>query len=87
MDPVFSARRLRALNEARQKVVVSDTEKLLRLAQEVSAEAQVAGAGPTAVQSAKIAEIEKLARRVKQKMIESEADSPMLTAWPLSSER
>jgi len=86
-DPMFTARRLRALNEARQKMVVSDTEKLLRLAKEVSAEAQVTGAKPTAAQSVKIAEIEKLAHRVKQKMIESLADPPMLSQSPYSVDR
>ncbi len=77
VDPSFTQRRMRALNQERQKVIVSDTEKLLRLAQELSAEAQAGGGEPTTAQSVRVAEIEKLAHRVKQKMIESMADPPM----------
>jgi len=87
VDPALSSRRLRALNAARQKELVSDAEKLLRLARQLSLEAQARDAGPTAVQSAKIGEIEKLAHRVKEKMIESVADVPSLRPPPSPFDR
>jgi hypothetical protein len=68
-DPVEKARRLRAYNAARQKALVADTNKLLRLAKEL--EDEVSRANPdsfTAAQLRKMAEIEKLARSVRQKM-------------------
>jgi hypothetical protein len=68
-DPFQDERRLRALNSARQKSMVSDTEKLLRLATELNAEmAGEKGATLTVAQMRKVAEIEKLARNVKDKM-------------------
>jgi len=68
-DPAMMARRLRALNMERQKEMVSDTNKLLKLARELNAE--VAGQRSDALtvdQLRKIAEIEKLARNVKERM-------------------
>jgi hypothetical protein len=68
-DPVAGERRLRALNAERQKSLVSDTNKLLKLTQEL--EAEISGDNPGSLnpdQLHKIAEIEKLARSVKQKM-------------------
>jgi hypothetical protein len=68
-DPLLAARQLHALNAERQKALVSDTDRLLKLAQELNSEIgssnQVA---LTEVQLRKIADIEKLARNVKQKM-------------------
>lgn len=86
-DPALTQRRLRALNEARQKMMVSDTEKLLRLAQELSAETQAGAAEPTAEQGAKVAEIEKLAHRIKQKMMEPGPAEPFFVPSPMSIER
>jgi len=66
---VEEARRLRTLNGLRQKSLVEDTNKLLKLAAELNAE--VSSAHPdalTAEQLHKLAEIEKLARSVKEKM-------------------
>lgn len=77
VDPVTAARRLRYLNEERQKSMVSDTEKLLKLTQELNAE--IAASDQTAltpIQVRRAAEIEKLARNVKQKMVISFADGP-----------
>ena len=68
-DPVMMERRMRALNIERQKEMVSDTNKLLKLARELNAE--VAGQKSDALtpdQLHKIAEIEKLARNVKERM-------------------
>ena len=67
--PVEEAKRLRALNALRQKSLVEDTNKLLKLAAELNAE--VASEHPaelTPEQLRKLAEIEKLARGVREKM-------------------
>lgn len=75
-DPVFAARRRRALNEARQKTLVADTDKLLYLARELDAEIQSGNAERLSVeQNAKVIQIEKLARQVKEKMVESNVDT------------
>ncbi|HEX3894279.1 MAG TPA: hypothetical protein VHW46_17015 [Terracidiphilus sp.] len=57
------------MNTERQKAVVSDTDKLLKLATELNQE--IGESNPatlTPVELRKVAEIEKLARNVKQKM-------------------
>jgi len=72
---------LRALNADRQKSLVSDTNKLLRLVNELNAE--IAGKQPEALspdQLRKIAEIEKLAHSVKDKMITSVRGTPAFQA-------
>ena len=68
-DPVMAERRVRALNVERQKQLVSDAAKLLKLARELHEE--VSSTNPDAFspdQIRKIAEIEKLARSVKDRM-------------------
>jgi hypothetical protein len=68
-DPLLEERRLRQLNEAQHKSMVSDTDKLLRLATELTAE--INSTNPASLNSdqlRKVAEIEKLARSVKDKM-------------------
>lgn len=61
--------RIRALNAARQKSMVSDTNKLLRLVNELNAEIARNNADTlTSEQLRKIGTIEKLARNVKEKM-------------------
>lgn len=68
-DPTMMERRIRALNNERQKEMVSDTNKLLKLAQELNDEIAAKNAGTlTFDQLHKIAQIEKLARGVKEKM-------------------
>jgi len=68
-DPTMTERRLNALNIERQKEMVSDTNKLLKLARELNEEiAANSSATLTDDQLHKIAQIEKLARGVKQKM-------------------
>jgi len=62
-------RRLRALNAERQKSMIADVNKLLKLAAELDAE--IGGANRdslTSGQIAKVERIEKLARSVKEKM-------------------
>ncbi len=56
-------------NEARQREMVSDAEKLVQLAGELDAEVRAAGDSPlSAEQLSKIARIQKLAHSVKDKM-------------------
>jgi hypothetical protein len=62
-------KRLRALNAERQKSLVSDTGKLLKLMQELNSEVAAGNADElTPAQLRKVAEIEKLAHSVKDKM-------------------
>jgi hypothetical protein len=78
-DPVWAEKQLRLLNESRQKAIVADTNKLLKLAQELDSE--IAGANPDSLtpgQLRKIAEIEKLAHSVKEKMATPVGGTPML---------
>lgn len=78
-DAGFAQRRLRALNEARQKDLVADTGKLVKLAQGLDADVRSSDTPAlTPAQNEKLAEIEKLARRVRQKMTESVAEGPSL---------
>jgi len=72
-----SEKQLRALNAERQKSLVADTNKLLRLVNELNA--QVAGAHPDTLnpaQLSKLAQIEKLAHSVKDKMSTSVRGTP-----------
>lgn len=88
LDPVMAERRLRALNIERQKQMVSDANKLLKLAKELNDE--VAGAHADALTPAqlhKIAEIEKLARNVKERMASavgppSGFEMPVMPSYP-----
>src|ERR1035441_1312485 len=65
-------RLLLMLNAARQKSVVSDTDKLLKLAQELAQETSASKPSPlTQEQLRKVAKIEKLARNVKEGMSNS----------------
>lgn len=68
-DHVYQERRLNQLNAAQHKSMVADTDKLLKLVTELNAE--ISSTNPsalTAEQLRKIAEIEKLAHNVKDKM-------------------
>jgi len=66
---VEDEKRLRALNTERQKELVSETNKLLKLAAELNAEVNSAHPDAlTADQLRKLAEMEKLAHSVKDKM-------------------
>jgi hypothetical protein len=68
-DPVAQLKRAKMLNAERQKEMVSDSAKLLRLAQELNAEvAQGDASNLSGGQMRKLAEIEKLARSVREKM-------------------
>lgn len=68
-DQVYQERRLNQLNAAQHKSMVADTDRLLKLITELNAE--ISSTNPsalTAQQLRKIAEIEKLAHNVKDKM-------------------
>ncbi len=69
-NPAFSHKQLRAMNAERQKDLVADTNRLLKLAKELNAELEAAGSETlTPDQIRKVARIEKLARSVREKMI------------------
>ncbi len=75
-------KRLRALNAERQKSMVSDTNKLLKLADELNAEISSTNSESlTRAQLHKLGEIEKLAHGVKDKM--STSVRPMYQQPPL----
>jgi hypothetical protein len=66
--PMMTERRIRALNIERQKQMVSDATKLLKLAKELNDELANTGTGTfSAEQLRKIGEIEKLARSVRER--------------------
>ena len=68
-EPGPDKRRLRLLNTARQKEIVSETARLLKLAQELNNEvASSDSSRMTGEQLRKVAEIAKLAKSVKEKM-------------------
>jgi len=83
-DPVMQERRFRALNIERQRRMVADANKLFALAKELNDEVASTNTGSfTLDQLHKIAEIEKLARSVKERMAVGVGDSPGLA--PLSN--
>ena len=68
-DAVFMERRMRQLNAVQHKAMVSDTDRLVKLVNELNAE--ISDSTPKALTSEqirKVAEIEKLAHSVKDKM-------------------
>lgn len=72
-------KRLQRLNAERQKNLVNDTVRLLKLAHELDSEVNDAAPDSvTMVQVTKVGEIEKLARRVKDNMRTSVRGSVML---------
>ncbi len=78
ISPFEDAKRLRALNAERQRSLVADTEKLLRLVSELHEEIVASDADSlTPVQLRKLAEIEKLAHNVKEKMSTSPVSTPV----------
>jgi hypothetical protein len=83
-DPLFAAKRLRALNADRQKSMVSDTDKLVKLARQLDAEiASNPSDELTPEELRKVAEIEKLAHNVKAKMAQSFDGGPRVNPPPI----
>jgi hypothetical protein len=82
-DQIDAARRFRALNDMRQKEIVSDTNKLLKLANELDAEVRKANSDSlTPEQLHKFAMIEKLAHNVKEHMSTPVAGMPVYLPPP-----
>lgn len=74
-DSEMNGKRQLALNIERQKRMVADTNKLLKMARELNDEVAASNAGTlTPEQLHKIAEIEKLARSVKERMTTGSAE-------------
>lgn len=83
-DPISTERRMNALNIQRQKAIVSDTNKLLKLARELHEEIAAKNTGAyTSDQLHMIAEIEKLARSVKEKMSDGVEQIPAAGPPPI----
>lgn len=77
LDPQSEAKRMKALNADRHKSMVSDTEKLVKLARQLDAEiASNPTDGLTPEEVQKLQAIEKLARSVKTKMAQSFGGGP-----------
>jgi hypothetical protein len=69
VDASLAAKQLRDLNTERQKSLVSDTEKLVKLAQQLNSEIAASHADTlTPSQLREVENIEKLARNVREKM-------------------
>jgi hypothetical protein len=76
-DRIGEQRRFRAINAERQKSMVKDTDKLLRLARELNEEVNRPNSAVyDQAEYSKAAEIEKLAHRVKEKMSTSVGPAP-----------
>jgi len=83
-DPTMAQRRIRALNIQRQKQMVADADKLLKLAKELNEEIAKANTGTlTEDELHKIADIEKLARSVRQRMTDETGQVPSILPQPL----
>jgi hypothetical protein len=83
-DPMFAEKRLRALNADRQKSMVSDADKLVKLARQLDEEiASNSTDELTPEELRKVAEIEKLAHNVKAKMAQSFGVGPEVRPSPV----
>jgi hypothetical protein len=81
VDTPMDQRRFHALNVQRQKQMVSDADKLLKLAKELNDEVAAQNTGTfTSDELHKIGDIEKLARNVRQRM--TEAAGPPQSTMP-----
>lgn len=80
LDPTLAKRQIKMLNVQRQKKMVSDADKLLKLAaqlkEEVDAGGDSAQLSPQRVRE--VEEIEKLAKSVKEKMTLTVGEGPLL---------
>ncbi len=82
-DPMMMARRMRALNIERQKEMVADANKLLKLARELNSEVAAQKSDAlTPEQLRRVAEIEKLARSVKERMTSAVGEAQLTMPPP-----
>ena len=85
-DPMALEKRLKALNAERQKAMIADTNKLVKLAAALNAAINGKHSGElTPDQLHQVTEIEKLAHSIKEKMCTSVRPSPMMQQPPLMS--
>jgi hypothetical protein len=83
-DPAMEAKRLNALNADRQKTMVAETNKLVKLAEELNEEVNGKDLGQLSEdQLRKVAEIEKLARSIREKMSTSVRPAPSMMDQPV----
>ncbi len=79
IDPALARQQLRALNALRQKKLVEDTNKLLKLAQTLNAQVQSGHYETlTVAQLKEVKRIEKLAHSVREKMAQTYGGGPSL---------
>jgi hypothetical protein len=82
-DPAREQKRLRAINVERQKSMAADTERLLNLVRELNDEVEKNHPDTlTPSQLRRVAEIERLAHRVKEKMSYSYMGGPVFHEPP-----
>lgn len=82
-DPVMREHRMKALNAIRQKSMVEDTNKLLQLTMQLKDE--VGDSHPRTLnpdQLRRVAEIEKLAKSIRQKMSDAIGPTPGMMRVP-----
>jgi hypothetical protein len=83
-NPTEAGKRLRMINTERQKSLVADSDKLLKLAKELNDEVGRSNSGQLSMaQLHKVAEIEKLAHNVRDKMVMSVRE-PQFNASPFN---
>lgn len=83
-DQMIIERRLRALNVERQKQLVADTNRLLKLTQDLHAAVSSENTGAwTPDELRKLVEIEKLAHNVKERMANGVGSAPSLAPTPI----
>lgn len=83
-DSIIAERRMKMLNTERHKSLISDSDKLFKLATELDNEIAKSNSGLlTPDQLRKVAEIEKLARNVRDKMIQT-LPPPSANFFPIS---
>jgi len=83
LDSTIAERRMKLMNNERRKSLVSDSDKLFKLATELNNEIGHSNSGSfTPDQLRKVAEIEKLARNVRDKMTMT-VSSPAASYFPV----
>jgi hypothetical protein len=83
-DALMAERRLKMMNNERRKSLVSDSDKLFKLATQLNNEIANSNTGSlTPEQLRKVAEIEKLAHNVRDKMTQA-LSNPKVTYFPIN---